>query len=123
MNDKLVFTGQEVHGEYANLSYFSDFLTYNELLDCIDIKVLPETRKCIQGGVTEYKLNEDNQVQEGQGRVIWRSYGVTIIRDTLKISNPKFKGTEDKKFGVGVTFRLGIGSQPGDYHILDLPVG
>ena len=55
----------------------------------------PEARKCIQGAVTEYKLNEDNQLQEEQPTVLWRDYGVTIIRDKFKIINEAFKGTED----------------------------
>ena len=121
--DSVILLGHDTHGEFANLTYFEEFLTYWELLECIDIEKLNVTRVCIPGAVTSIGLTENDSFIESKGNVIRRPYGTTIIRDCLTIVDSNFSGTEDKKWGVGVSWRLGIGMDAGFYHLMDLPVG
>ena len=41
----------------------------------------------------------------------------------MVLKSSDFKGTEDKKWSVGFTWRIKIGQQPGYYKIIELPVG
>ena len=119
----VVLIGLDTHGEFANLTYFEEFLTYWELLECIDIEKLNVTRVCITGAVTSMGLTETDPPVETKPSVIRRPYGTTIIRDCLTIVNSDFSGTDDKKWGAGITWRLGIGMGAGSYHLMDLPTG
>ena len=86
---------------------------------------MPPPSVCKESEVTEFPLNIKKPIEGSAGEVVFREYGVTIIGEaTLIIDNEKFTGTVDKKWGFGITWRIGIGQDYGkDKHIIDLPVG
>ena len=112
-----------MHGEFAQLSYFGSVLTAYELQRCFDIKKLPPIIGCNKRAVAKYQLDERHQVSDCLGGIVWKPYGMAAINDKLTIRNNIFRGTSDKRWAFGITWRIGMGGKPGDYHIVDLPTG
>ena len=48
---------------------------------------------------------------------------MAAIDEKLTIRNNIFRGTSVRSWSFGITWRIGMGEKPGNYHIVDLPVG
>ena len=57
------------------------------------------------------------------GGIVWKPYGMAAVDDKLTIRNSRFRGTSDRRWTFGITWRIGMGGKPGTYHIVDLSAG